>query len=171
MSLSMYGASVPVLRHGLQNLRAILVKAVEFSDSKKVASEVIAGSRLAIDMVPLARQVQIACDTAKGCGARLSGVENPSFADDEKTLQELLQRVDKTLAFLEQLSTEQFAGSEDKAIQLNFPSITLNFNGQDYLQQFVLPNFYFHVSTAYGILRHIGVDIGKKDYLGAIGGV
>lgn len=171
MSLSMYGASVSVLRQGLQNLQTILTKAVEFADNKKVASDVIAASRLAVDMVPLSRQVQIACDTAKGCGARLSGTENPSFVDDEKTLPELLLRVEKTLAFLELLAPEQFVGSEDKAIQLNFPGITLNFNGQDYLQQFVLPNFYFHLSTAYGILRHIGVDIGKKDYLGAIGGV
>lgn len=171
MSLSMYGASVPVLRQGLQNLQTILTKAVEFADNKKVDSDVMAASRLAIDMVPLSRQVQIACDTAKGCGARLAGVENPSVADEEKTLQELQHRVEKTLGFLSQFSPEQFVGSEDKAIQLNFPGITLNFKGQDYLQQFVLPNFYFHISTAYGILRHIGVDIGKKDYLGAIGGV
>ncbi|WP_102794441.1 DUF1993 domain-containing protein [Bowmanella denitrificans] len=171
MSLSMFNASIPLLMQGLNNLLVILGKAETFAEQKKVASDVMAASRLAIDMVPLTRQVQIACDTAKGCGARLSGQDNPSFADDETNLQELQARVRKTLAFLEQLHAEQFEGSEDKAIVLNFPSITLNFNGQDYLTQFVLPNFYFHLTTAYGILRHIGVDLGKRDYLGKVGGV
>lgn len=169
MSLSMYTASVPVLLHSLSNLKVILEKAEAFAEAKKVDPAVIASSRLAVDMLPLTSQIQIACDTAKGCGARLAGVEIPRFADNEKSLSELAARVARTMDFLAGLKPEQIDGSEDKAITLNFPSITLHFNGQDYLTQFVLPNFYFHMSTAYGILRHLGVQIGKVDYLGKVG--
>ncbi|MBN7825992.1 DUF1993 domain-containing protein [Bowmanella dokdonensis] len=165
----MYQASIPLLTHSLNNLLGILSKAESFAEQKKIASETLVNSRLAIDMLPLIKQVQIACDTAKGCGARLTGIDNPRFEDDEKTLSELKGRVEKTLTFLQKLEEQQFAGSEERAIQLNFPSITLNFNGRDYLTQFVLPNFYFHVTTAYAILRHVGVELGKLDYLGRVG--
>ncbi|MDF2179672.1 DUF1993 domain-containing protein [Aliiglaciecola sp. CAU 1673] len=169
MSLSMFNASVPVLLHSLANLKAILDKAEAFATAKKVDSSTIAGSRLAIDMLPLSSQIQIACDTAKGCGARLAGVDIPRFEDNEKSLAELKVRIERTMDFLSGITAEQVDGGESKAIVLNFPSITLNFNGQDYLTQFVLPNFFFHVTTAYGILRHLGVEIGKIDYLGKVG--
>ncbi|WP_416307765.1 DUF1993 domain-containing protein [Neptunicella sp. SCSIO 80796] len=170
MSFSQYSASIPLLTRSLQNLKAIIEKAQVFAETKKVKPEVIAASRLAVDMLPLSAQIQIACDNAKGCGARLAGVDNPSYEDNEKTLEELKLRIERTLEFLGKLKPEQFEGSEDKAIVLSFPNVTLNFSGQDYISQFVLPNFYFHVTTAYAILRHIGVELGKGDYLGRVGG-
>lgn len=170
MSFSQYSATIPLLISGLKNLKGILAKAQQFADAKKVNPQTIVASRLAVDMLPLSKQVQIACDTAKGCGARLSDADMPKFEDNETTLDELQLRIDRTLAFLDTLSPEGFKGSEDKAIVLAFPSVTLNFSGQDYVTQFVLPNFYFHLTTAYAILRHLGVELGKGDYLGRVGG-
>ncbi|MEQ6292566.1 DUF1993 domain-containing protein [Vogesella sp. GCM10023246] len=169
MSLSMYQASVPVLLHALKNLSAILDKAVLHAEKQQFAAEVLLQARLAPDMFPFIRQVQVVSDTAKGCGARLAGVEIPSFADSETSFAELQQRLAKTVSFLQGLQPAQFDGSDSREIVLKFPHQTMTFSGQDYLQYFVLPNFYFHLTTAYDILRHNGVPLGKGDYLGGGG--
>ena len=167
MTISMYQVSVPTFIQKLTNLNAILDKTIKYAATKKIDESVITGYRLAADMLPLSSQIQIACDTAKGC-ARLAGAELPKFEDNEKTLPELKARIEKTIAFLSTLTASQIDGSESKAVVLQFPSITLNFDGIGYLNNFALPNFYFHMTTAYAILRHIGVDLGKQDFLGSI---
>lgn len=166
MSLSMYQASMPAMLQMLSNLRKLLERGEAHAQARKFDSAVLAGSRLAPDMYPLTRQVMIATDAAKGCGARLSGSENPKFEDTEQTLAELIARVDKTIAYLKSLKPEQFDGSETRAIVIKTPFAELNFTGEQYLMHFALPNFYFHVTTAYNILRHNGVEIGKRDFLG-----
>lgn len=123
------------------------------------------GYRLAPDMLPLTSQVQIACDTAKGCGARLAGVDIPVFEDQEKSLAELKGRVEATLDFIKSLKPEAFDGAEDKTIELKFPNASFTFAGLHYVNHFVLPNFYFHMSIAYAILRHGGVELGKMDFI------
>jgi hypothetical protein len=165
MTLSMYQASIPVFIHGLENLSAILSKAEAYATVKKIDPSVFINARLAPDMFPLARQIQIASDGVKGCGARLSGIEVPSFPDTETTFAELQARIAKTVAFLQTLNAKQIDGSEDRAIQLKVGPRELSFKGQQYLTHFVIPNFYFHITAAYAILRHNGVDIGKQDYL------
>ena len=165
MSISVYQACIPALIHSLKNLHHILDKALEFSASKKLADGLLPAYRLAPDMLPLSAQIQIACDTAKGCGARLAGVDMPRFDDKEKTLEELQARIDKTLAFLKTLKPEQFEGAQEKQIELKFPNSSFSFTGLNYINHFVLPNFYFHMTTAYGILRHCGVALGKGDFL------
>ena len=136
--------------------------------TKKIDPAVLFSSRLFPDMFPLSRQVQIASDTAKGAASRLAGIENPSFADTETSFAELQQRISKTIAFLKGIKPEQIDGSEQKAVALPTRSRgDIHFTGQNYLLQHALPNFFFHVTTAYDILRHNGVDIGKPDYLGA----
>lgn len=166
MNISMYNASVPQFVRMLNNLKNILDKAASFAEQKRVDTKVLASYRLAPDMLPLSAQVQIACDTAKGCGARLAGVEMPRHEDNEKTIAELAARVDSTIAFLKTLTAEQIDGSEDKHIVLKFPNSSFEFKGLNYLLGFAQPNFYFHCTTAYAILRHCGVEIGKMDYLG-----
>lgn len=168
MKISMFQASVPTFIHKLTNLAAIIDKAIKHAEAKKIDGTVLAGFRLAPDMLPFSAQIQIACDTAKGCGARLAGIDPPKFEDNEKTLPELKARVEKTIAFLGTLTAAQIDGSEDKEIVLTFPSLTLNFVGLGYLNNFALPNFYFHMTTAYAILRHTGVELGKGDFLGSI---
>ena len=168
MQISMYQSSVPVFIRMLNNLNKILDKALAFADDKRIDSTVLAGFRLAPNMLPFSAQVQIACDTAKGCGARLAGIENPKFDDTEKTLPELKERVQKTIDFLQSLSAEQIDGSEEREVVLTFPSSTFEFTGLDYLLKFAQPNFYFHYTTAYDILRHCGVELGKSDFLGGI---
>ena len=166
MTISMYNASVPVFIRMLGNLQKILEKAAAFADGKRVDSKVLASYRLAPDMLPFSAQIQIACDTAKGCGARLAGVEPPKMEDKETTLPELISRIQATVDFLKTLKPEQIDGSEDKHIVLKFPNSTFEFKGLNYLLGFAQPNFYFHCTTAYAILRHCGVEIGKMDYLG-----
>lgn len=166
MSITMYQASVPYFQRMLGNLRKILEKGAAHAGAKKFDPAVLFSERLAPDMLPLARQVQIASDNAKGCCARLAGVEPPRFEDNETTYAQLLERVDKTLAFLKTIKREQVDGSEGRDVVLKFPNQTLNFKGQDYLMFFAIPNFTFHVVTAYNILRHNGVEIGKPDFLG-----
>lgn len=166
MPLSMYRASVPPIVHMLKNLSAILQKGAAYAEAKKIDPAILVNARLYPDMYPLSRQIQIATDVAKGCGARLAGIEPPKFADTESTFPELLARVDKTIDFLSKLKPRRIDGTEDKEITLQFPQMTLQYTGQRYLQDFVLTNFYFHVTTAYNILRHNGVEIGKRDYLG-----
>ena len=162
----MYQASVPVFTRMLGNLRAILEKGAAHAEAKKFDAAVLVNGRLAPDMFALARQVQIAADMAKGCGARLAGIEPPKHDDNEATIPELLARIDKTLAFLKTLKPGQIDGSEEKAISLQLRSGAREFKGLDYLLFFAMPNFYFHCATAYNILRHNGVEIGKPDFLG-----
>lgn len=166
MSVSMYNASIPVLLRMLGNLSAILHKAEAYAAERKIEPSVLLKARLAPDMLPLVSQVQIASDSAKGCAARLAGIDIPSYADTESSFAELQARIAKTQAFLESIDAAQLEGSEGKSITLNFPGMELKFSGQDYLLNFVLPNFFFHVTTAYAILRHNGLDIGKLDFLG-----
>ena len=166
MSLTMYQASIPVFVRMLGNLSAILDKAAAHAEAKKIDPSVFINARLAPDMFPLSRQVQIATDMAKGCAARLAGIEVPSYEDNESTFAELHARIAKTIAFIESVSASQIDGSEERQITLKFGSHELNFLGQAYLLDFVLPNFHFHLTTTYAILRHNGVEIGKKDYTG-----
>ena len=168
MSLSLYDVSIPSLTLGLTNLSAILDKAAAHAEAKKVEPKVLADSRIIADMFPLKRQVQIACDTAKGAAARLAGVEIPKHEDTENTFEELKARIAKTLAFIGSVKPEQVNAAEAREIVLEFPRITLKFTGRDYVTKYVFPNFYFHLTTAYAILRKNGVDIGKGDFLGKI---
>ncbi len=167
MSLSMYQASIPTFVRGLKNLSAILAKASAYAESKKIDQTVLVNARLAPDMFPLARQIQIASDGVKGCAARLAGVEVPSFPDNEASFADLQERINKTISFIESVKPEQIDGSEEKAIHLKVGGRELDFKGQPYLLEFVIPNFYFHLTAAYAILRHNGLDIGKRDFLGA----
>ena len=131
-----------------------------------MAASIPAEARLASDMLPLKAQVYIATDGAKGCGARLAGVEIPKYEDTETSFADLRARCAKTIAFLKSLDRAAFKGAEDKQVVLKFPNTTFEFNGADYVGKFVLPNVYFHITTAYGILRNKGVALGKSDYLG-----
>jgi len=167
MALSMYDFSVPVLKQALSSLAAILRKAADHAESKKIDPAVLISARLFPDMFALAKQVQIATDQAKGCAARLAGVDIPSFDDNETTFAELQARIEKTVAFLDSFKAPQINGSETRDIVLQLRERTVEFKGQDYLLKWVMPNFYFHVTTAYNILRHNGVDIGKRDFLGS----
>jgi hypothetical protein len=168
MSISLYDVSIPVFTRSLTNLGAILDKAASHAESRKVDPKVFPAARLIIDMLPLSSQIQIACDTAKGAAARLAGVEVPKHPDTEVTLDELKARVARTLDFIKTIKPEQLQGAETREIVLQFPSLTLKFTGLDYVTSFVLPNFFFHVTTAYALLRKNGVDIGKRDFLGSI---
>ena len=168
MSISMYLASVPPILRALTNLRAILEKAATHAEAKKIAPSVLVNARLYPDMFPLSRQVQTATDTAKGAVSRLAGMEPPKYEDNESTFPELVARIDKTIALLETFKPEQIDGSEDKTITLPMHDRALTFKGMPYLLDYVLPNIYFHVTTAYAILRHSGVEIGKQDFLGKI---
>lgn len=167
MTLSMYQASVPVFIRSLTNLAAILKKAESYVTVKKIDPSVLINARLAPDMFPLARQVQIASDLAKGCGARLAGVEVPSYEDTEKTFDELQARINKTIAFLNTFKPAQIDGTEAKDIKVKAGPRELEFKGQDYLLTFAIPNVFFHVTAAYAILRHNGLEIGKADFLGS----
>jgi hypothetical protein len=166
MSLTMYQASIPSFVRMLDNLSVILDKAVAHAEAKKIDPAVFINARLAPDMFPLCRQVQIATDMVKGCAARLAGIEVPRYEDNETTFAELQARIGKTKAFLQSVSASQIDGSEQRQITLKFGSRELSFLGQPYLLDFVLPNFHFHLSMTYAILRHNGVEIGKKDYIG-----
>ncbi len=166
MTLSMYQASVPVFQRTLTALDAILDKAAAYAEARKIDPAVLVAARLAPDMYPLSRQVQIATDHAKGCSARLAGMPVPSFEDNEKTFPELKARIAKTLAFIATVKPEQVDGSEGRDITLKLGPRELHFKGQEYLLSVAQPNFYFHVTTAFAILRHNGVPIGKLDFLG-----
>lgn len=168
MSVSLYDVSIPIFTLSLNNLSTILDKAVSHSQQKKVEPKVLPETRLIADMLPLSAQIQIACDTAKGAAARLAGVEIPKHEDTEATLAELKARVAKTLDFIKTLRPEQLQGAETREIVLQFPQTTLKFNGVSYLTNFVLPNFFFHVTMAYALLRKNGVELGKRDFLGPV---
>ena len=166
MTLSMYQVSAPRFTSMLNNLAVILRKAEEQAAERKFDQAVLLGSRLYPDMLPLVRQVQIACDNAKGPVARLAGLEPPKHEDNEQTFADLQARIAKTLDFIASVPADQIDGSEDREIQLKVGSRELRFTGIQYLFGFALPNFYFHVVTAYDILRHSGIALGKRDYLG-----
>lgn len=168
MSLTMYQASVPVFAHSLGRLPVLLDKAMAFAEARKIEPSVLLNSRLAPDMFPLARQVQLASDAAKGAVARLAGVDVPSMADVEVTVEDLKQRVARTIDFVRSVQPQQIDGSEERPVVIKLRSGELKFTGQSYLLHFALPNFFFHVTTAYDILRHNGVEIGKRDYLGSV---
>jgi uncharacterized protein len=168
MPLSMFDSSVPIFVKTLSNLKAILEKGAAHAKAKKIEEMVLLGARLFPDMFPLASQVQIATDMARGGAARLAGGEPPKFEDNEKTFAELVARVDRTLAYVKSLSKAQFDGGETRPITRPVRGQPHTFTGTNYLQQFILPNLYFHTTTTYAILRHNGVELGKADYIGAI---
>ncbi|MDE3739645.1 MULTISPECIES: DUF1993 family protein [Pseudomonas] len=168
MSLSMYEASIPVLARMLGNLSNILKKGEANALARGIDPKVFIESRLAPDMYALARQVQIASDMAKGCAARLANIEVPSWVDSETTFEELQARIAKTQAFIQGIDAAQLEGSESRTVVLKMRSGEISFSGRDYLLGFALPNFYFHITTTYAILRHNGVDVGKMDYLGGV---
>ena len=167
MSFSMYEASVPVFKRMLGNLDAILLKGQAHAEAHGIDPLVLTSARLYPDMLPLTAQVYIAADIVKGGAARLAGTEAPAFADVEKSLLELSERVQKTITYLDTFVPAQFDGSETRDIVLKLRTRTLEFVGQDYLLNFVLPNMHFHIATCYGLLRHNGVPLGKADFLGA----
>ena len=166
MKISMYAATIPLFKHNLQSLAKVLKKGEAHATSAEFGPAVLLGSRLFPDMYDLTRQVQIATDQAKGSAARLSGTEIPKFEDNETTFAELDARISKTIAFLDSISANQIDGSEERDIVLHAGPMTLNFKGLDYLTTWVYPNFYFHLTTAYNILRHNGVVLSKRDFLG-----
>ena len=168
MSISLYDACIPALTRGMTNLSALLDKAAAHAETKKFDTIVLAQARLFPDMHPLARQVQIACDTAKGAAARLAQVDIPKHPDTETTFAELKARIAKTLDFLKTVTPAQVQGAEARTIEIKFPNGSWKFTGLSYLTDFVLPNFYFHLSMVYALLRNNGVDVGKGDFLGAI---
>ena len=168
MPISMYQASVPLLMHSLSNLVAILEKGAAHAEAQKIEPAVLINSRLYPDMFPLGRQVQIASDIARRGAARLAGLVAPSVEDKEVTFPELIARLQQTITYLETLPAEQIDGSEARSISLPIGEDTMVFEGLSYLQYFVLPNVYFHVTTAYDILRHHGVALGKRDFLGKL---
>jgi len=166
MSLSMYSSSIPVLLHFLKNLSVILRKGADFAADRKIDEKVLTGARLYPDMFPLTRQVQIACDVAKGCGARLAGVDVPKYEDNESTFADLQARIEKTMAFLKSLPEDKINGTEQKQIKLTAGPRELEFVGEFFLRNWAIPNVHFHITTTYNILRHNGVAVGKADYLG-----
>ena len=166
MTISMYQASVPVFIRMLGNLRAILDKAAKHAEAKKIDQAALITARLYPDMFPLARQVQIASDMAKSCVSRLAGAEPPKYDDTETSFAELIARIDKTLAHVKTFTPAQIDGSEEKAVVIKSPRGEMNFKGLPFLMHFALPNFYFHTATAYDLLRHNGVELGKPDFIG-----
>ena len=168
MTISLYDLSIPALLRGLTSMSAILDKAAAHAAAKKFDSIVFAQTRLFPDMHALSRQVQIACDTAKGAAGRLAGIEVPKHEDTETTLPELKARIEKTADFLKSVTAAQMMGDESRSIELKSANGVLKFTAVGYLTDFVLPNFYFHASMVYALLRKGGVEIGKRDFLGAL---
>ena len=166
MTISMYQASVPRFVNILGNLSNILDKAQAHVEAKKLDTATLTNYRLDPDMLPMQVQVQIACDTAKGVVARLAGIDIPVFEDNEKTLPDLKARVAKTIAFIQSITPAQVDGTEDKAIVTKRGDKETHYKGMQFLLGHATPNFYFHISMAYAILRHNGVEIGKRDFLG-----
>lgn len=166
MPLSMSQASIPVFTQQLTTLSAIIDKVVEHCRAKGIDPAELIGAQLAPDMFPLSRQVQIASDHAKGATARLSGRENPKYEDTEQTFDELKARIAKTLAFIKSVPSAEIDGSENKELTIPIGGQPRTLKGQTYLLHNALPNFFFHVTAAYAILRHKGVEVGKRDYMG-----
>jgi uncharacterized protein len=166
MTLSMYQAAVPVFVRALGNLVHVLKKGEEHAKAKSVTGEVLLQTRLIPDMLPLVRQVQIACDMATRGAARLAGVEPKSFEDNETTLEQVYSRIDRALEYVKTFKPEQIDGSEARTIVLKTRTGEMTFDGQAYLLQFLIPNLFFHCTTAYNILRQAGTEIGKTDFIG-----
>jgi len=166
MSLSMYAVSVPVFQRMLDNLDGVLDKGAAYAQARAIDPAVLLNSRLSPDMFPLLRQVQIACDMCKGGVARLAGADVPAWEDREQTFDDLKARVARTREFVGGFGAERFDDAETRNIRLELRAGPLSFTGQGYLLNFVLPNVYFHITTAYAILRHCGVELGKRDFLG-----
>src|SRR4051794_5668252 len=166
MTISMYQASTPRFANLLRNLSVLLDKAEAHCAAKKIDPAALTTYRLFPDMFPLTRQVQIACDTAKGALARLAGVEIPKHEDTEQTIAELKSRIAKTMDFVQSMKPAQFEGSEDKEIVLKMRDHQVKFTGMQYLLGHAYPNFYFHLTTVYAMLRHNGVEVGKRDFIG-----
>ena len=164
--LTMYDVTIPTLKRLLTNLSAILKKGEAHADAKKIDHSIFLNARLAPDMYALTRQVQIATDMSKGAAARLAGVDIPKYEDDETTFADLQARIAKTVAFIDGIKPAQLEGSENRDIVITVRNTNLAFKGQAYLLNWVNPNVYFHVATAYNILRHNGVELGKLDFLG-----
>ena len=166
MAVSMYDISVAAFSRTLKNLSGILDKAIAYAAAKKFDGKVLVEARLFPDMFPLSSQVRIACDFAKGCSGRLAGVEVPKHEDNESTLEELQARIAKTLDFLGTIKPQQLQGSDERTITHEMRVQTLKMPGLQYLSGFALPNFYFHATTAYVLLRHNGLELGKRDFIG-----
>jgi hypothetical protein len=164
--ISMYNASIPVFVRMFDNLKVILDKGAAHAEARKIDPVVLINYRLSPDMYPLSRQVQIATDIAKGCAARLAGIEPPRYDDNEASFPQLKARVDRTVDFLQGFTPSQIEGSEERDIRLKVGGRDLEFKGLPYLLNFATPNVYFHITTAYAILRHGGVELGKLDFLG-----
>jgi len=171
VTTSLHALAIETFVSGLSDLSHLLDKGAEFAERKGFDSENLVNSRLAPDMYSLARQVQLACDNAKGTAARAIGKESPQHADTEKTIVELKARIEKTIAYLKGLKPSDFEGAAERKVRMDLPGdLILEMSGFEYLRDWGLPHFYFHVVTAYDILRHNGVDIGKRDYMGHVGG-
>lgn len=167
MAFTIYDASVPVFTRMLTSLSRVLAKGAAFAEARKIDPAVLLATRLYPDMFPLSGQVQLATDHAKGAGARLSRTDVPKFPDVETTFAELVARIEKTTAFLGGIDRAAFDGADERDVTLRLGGQERQVNGQMYLLNIAHPNFYFHVTTAYGILRHVGVEIGKRDFIGA----
>lgn len=163
-----YSMSVPVFAKTLGNLSAILDKAAAHAEAKKIDPSVLLAARLFPDMFPLTKQVQVACDFAKGTVARLAGEEPPKYDDNETTIEALKARIARTVDYVQSFQAARFAGAEERDVQMKIRDQTLSFKGLPYLAHMALPNFFFHAATAYDILRHNGVELGKRDFIGAI---
>ncbi|NRR28814.1 DUF1993 domain-containing protein [Oxalobacteraceae bacterium] len=166
MTLSIYSASIPVFKQILNSLIVILDKAEAHATEKKIDPNALLQFRLFPDMFPFTRQIQIAADFAKGCAARLAGQDVPAYEDTEQSFAELKARLVTTLAFIDSIPQAAFEGSETRAITTGSGEKTKHFTGQTYLFHYALPHFFFHATTAYNLLRHNGVDIGKKNFIG-----
>jgi uncharacterized protein len=164
----MYSMSVPVFAKTLGNLSAILDKAAAHAEAKKIDPSVLLAARLYPDMFPLTKQVQVACDFAKGTVARLAGEEPPKYDDNETTIEALKARIARTVDYVQGFQAARFAGAEERDVQMKIRDQTLSFKGLPYLAHMALPNFFFHATTAYDILRHNGVELGKRDFIGSI---
>jgi hypothetical protein len=169
MKINVQAVTVDVFAHSLNSLSSLLEKGLAHAGAKKFDPSVLVNARLAPDMFPLSRQVQIACDLAKNSAARLAGLEPPRFEDNEKTIEELRARIARTIDYLKSVPATAFEGAEDRDIKVPAgPEKFLDFKGLAFVQRWAIPNVFFHITTAYGILRHNGVDVGKRDFLGSV---
>jgi uncharacterized protein len=167
MAMTMYTASVPVCIRMLGNLSVFLDKAEAFCTAKKIEPNVLLAARLAPDMLPLSKQIHIACDASKFAVSRIIGIEAPKFDDSETSIAEFKARIAATIAFLKTITPEQLNGTEEKDVQVPIRGVPMAFKAEAYLKHFAMANMWFHVSTAYNILRHNGVELGKMDFLGS----
>jgi uncharacterized protein len=164
--MSIYENTMPVMIHNMKALGKMLQKAEQHCEAKKIDKAVMLGMRLAPDMFNLTRQVQLVTDFAKGCGARLSGVTNPAFADDETTFEGLVARLNKCVSYLESIDKASFPGAESRDVTVKIAGNETIMSGQAFVNSYALPHFYFHMTTAYNVLRHNGVELGKGDFMG-----